>query len=531
MTTPPDWTPRQWAVHVTHLEEQIAFLTQKVETYEAYLRKDAHRQFGASSERSDLEQLALALFNEAEATATPALAPATETITYQRQKKTVGQREAQLAHLPVERITYELPESDQTCEVCQNPLHVMSTEVRRELKVIPAQVTVIEHVQQIYSCRVCEHEALTTPMKIAPAPRPVYPGSLLSASLLADILHQKFTQSVPLYRQSQEWARLGVALSRQTLANWVVFGTHQWPEPLYQALHRALLIQTLLQADETPVQVLHEEGRKASQKSYMWLYRTGRDAPAIVLYDYQPSRGKEHPQAFLKGFRGMLQVDGYAGYHDLPDVVLAGCWAHARRKYMDALKSLRASERDGPSLAREGVDFCNRLFAIERDLRDASPEERLRARQARSRPVLAQFLRWLRTHRAALIPQMPFGKAVTYCLNQWKPLTTFLQDGRLEIDNNRSERSIKPFILGRKNWLFANTPRGARASAIAYSIIETAKENGLNPRAYLAYLFDQLPNQDLQDPTLWERYVPWSPHLPDSVKSPVLPGPTQHTRP
>ena len=329
MTISPDWTPRQWATHVTHLEEQVQVLTKKLEWYEAHFRQAAHRKFGASSERSDVEQLAL--FNEAEATATPALAPATETITYQRQKKTVGQREAQLAHLPVERIMHELPESDQTCDVCHNPLHVMSTEIRRELKVIPAQVTVVEHVQQVYSCRACEHTALTTPIKTAPAPRPVYPGSLLSASLLADILHQKFTQSVPLYRQSQEWARLGVSLSRQTLANWVVFGTHQWLEPLYQAMHRALLLQTLLQADETPVQVLQEEGRKASQKSYMWLYRTGRDAPGIVLYDYQPTRGQEHPRAFLKGFKGILQVDGYSGYHDLPDVVLAGCWAHARR--------------------------------------------------------------------------------------------------------------------------------------------------------------------------------------------------------
>jgi hypothetical protein len=253
----------------------------------------------------------------------------------------------------------------------------------------------------------------------------------------------------------------------------------------------------------------------------MWLYRTGREAPAIVLYDYQPTRSGDHPKASLQGFQGYLHVDGYSGYHDLPDVVLVGCWSHARRKFMEALKSLPAAQRDGPHFVREGLDFCNRLFAIERDLRDATPEERQRARQARSRPVLAQFLWWLRDKRHLILPKSGLGQAVTYCLNQWTPLTNFLRDGRLEIDNNRSERSIKPFVIGRKAWLFAKTPRGARASAIVYSIVETAKENGLNPRKYLQYLFEQLPNRHLQDPALWADLLPWSPALPLSLKNPV----------
>lgn len=519
MTAIPERSPRDWATQVARLEQEVQMLTTKVEWYESQLRLAAQRRFGASEERSDARQLAL--FNEAEAEATPALAPATETITYERPKKTPGQRDAELAHLPVERRVYELPETEQSCAVCHNPLHVMSTEVRRELEVIPAQVKVIEHVQNVYSCRACERAALTTPIKTAPRPRPVYPGSLASASLIAEVLHQKFTQGLPLYRQEQEWARLGVTLSRQTLANWVVYAAHEWLRPLYVQLQSALRLRNIVHADETTVQVLEEDGRTAQQKSYMWLYRTGREAPGVVLYEYQPTRSGDHPKAFLKGFTGYLQVDGYSGYHDIPDVILVGCWSHARRKFTDALKSLPAAQRDGPSLVREGLEFCNRLFAIERDLRDATPEERERARRARSRPVLAQFLWWLRAQRAIALPKSPLGQAVTYCLNQWTPLTNFLRDGRLEIDNNRSERSIKPFVIGRKNFLFAKTPRGAQASAIVYSIVETAKENGLNPRAYLQYLFEQLPNRDRKDPAIWDDLLPWSPALPPTLKTPI----------
>lgn len=253
-----------------------------MEWYEAQFRLARQRQYGASRERSDTRQLEL--FNEAKQEAASALeAPAVETITYDRKKKTVGQRNAALEHLPVERIDYELSEAEQVCEVCQGPLHAMSTEIRRELQVIPAQVKVVEHVQHVYACRPCERDALTTPIRTAPMPRPVYPGSLASASLLTFTLHQKFTEGLPLYRQEQEWVRLGVPLSRQTLANWVVYAAHEWLRPLYAQLRARLLVRDILQADETTVQVLHEDGRPADRKFYMWLYRTGREAPAIVI--------------------------------------------------------------------------------------------------------------------------------------------------------------------------------------------------------------------------------------------------------
>jgi transposase len=522
MMTLTERTPEQWAAEVARLERQIAELQQRVHWYEEQFRLAKHRQFGASQERSDTVQLQL--FNEAETlTGSPVDAPQ-ETITYTRKKKTPGQRDVALAHLPVERITYELPDADRVCDTCQGPLHAMSTEIRRELQVIPAQVKVIEHVQQVYACRQCERDALITPIKTAPMPRPVYPGSLASASLLAFTLHQKFTEHLPLYRQEQEWARLGVPLSRQTLANWVIYAAQTWLKPVYEALKQALVQRDIVQADETTLTVVQEPGRRAEQKSYMWLYRSGREGPPIVLYEYQPGRHGAYARKFLTGFRGYLQCDGYAGYREVPDATLVGCWAHARRRFVESLQTVPPAAREGPSAIREGLEFCNTIFRIERDLRDASPAERHAARQARSRPVLAQFARWLRTQKRQILPQSPLGKAVTYCLNQWKPLTRFLEDGRLEVDNNRSERAIKPFVTGRKNWLFAHTPRGAQASAIAFSLIQTAKENGLEPRAYLQYLFEQLPQRDLSDAASWADCLPWSATLPAHVQARPIPS-------
>lgn len=331
-------------------------------------------------------------------------------------------------------------------------------------------------------------------------------------------MNQKYVEGMPLYRQEQQFARLGIELSRQTLANWMLYGANEWLTPLYDRMHHHLLKQDILHADETTLQVLHEPGRAAETDSYMWLYRTGRLGPPIILYDYQETRGGQHPRKFLTGFKGYLHVDGYGGYNELPDVTLVGCWSHARRKFDEALKALPAANRSAPVAAKEGLEFCNRLFAIERDLKEATPKERYEKRLARSHPVLDAFLAWLHKQSSQVLPKSAFGKAINYCLNQWDKLVAFLQDGRLEIDNNRSERSIKPFVIGRKNWLFSNTPRGARASATIYSIVETAKENGLNPFQYLSYLFEKLPNIDIKDENTLDTFLPWSESLPSICK-------------
>jgi hypothetical protein len=260
----------------------------------------------------------------------------------------------------------------------------------------------------------------------------------------------------------------GVPLSRQTLAHGVIYAAQTWLKPVYEALKQALVHRDIVQADETTLTVVQEPGRQATQKSSLGLYRSGREGPPIVWYEYQPGRHGAYARKFLTGFRGYLQCDGYARYREVPNATLVGCWAHARRHFMESLQTVPPA-----------------------------------VRQARSRPVLAQFARWLRTPKRQTLPQSPLGKAVTYCLNQWKPLTRLLEDGRLEVDNNRSERAIKPFVTGRKNWLFAHTPRGAQASAIAFSLIHTAKEHGWEPRADLQYLFEQLPQRDLANAASW----------------------------
>ena len=474
----------------------IAQLSAENQWLKEQFRLAQHRQFGPSSEHTPTEQQAL-VFNEAEAEASPtAPEPTIETITYHR-RKTKGQREMQLRHLPVDKIEHHLPEAERICAGCGGPLHELTDmeEIRQELKFVPAQVTVVKHFRHKYSCRHCEQHEAHTPIITASMPTPAFPNSLASPSAVAFIMSQKFVEGLPLYRQEQSLARLGVTLSRQTMANWMLAGA-DWLEPLYDRMHEILLTRDILYADETTLQVIREPGRAATTESYLWLYRTGRDGPPIVLYDYQPTRARMHPRTFLQGFQGYLHVDGYQAYEKLPGITLVGCWAHARRGFTDALKALPATVRDAttkPTAAEEGLAFCNKLFAIERALHDVTPEERKDGRLQQSRPVLNAFRAWLERQSLAALPKSALGQAIGYCLHQWPKLIVFLQDGRLELDNNRSERSIKPLVIGRKNWLFAFTPAGAHASAIIYSLVESAKENGLHPYAYLTYLFEQLP--------------------------------------
>jgi transposase len=504
---------------VLGLEQQNAELNARLKWYEEQFRLSRQKQYGASSEKTNPEQLSL--FNEAEDIANPKLEEATlETITYQRRKKQAGQRAELLKDLPVEVIEYRLEEHERVCPCCQGTLHEMSTQIRQELKVIPAQVVVVKHVQYIYACRQCERENVTTPIIKAEMPNPILPGSLASPSMLAYIMDQKYTNSLPLYRQEQQFSRLGFDLSRQTMANWLLATADPWLKIIYNRMHEHLVRRDILHADETTLQVLKEPGRSAESKSYMWLYRTGRDGPAIVLYDYQTTRASKHPDNFLSGFKGYLQTDGYSGYGRLTGITLVGCWAHARRKFTEAIKVLPEAQKDKPVAAKEGLDYCNRLFAIERQLKDLSDQERYEKRLELMQPLLDDFHVWLKRQRQLTIPKSAFGQAITYCLNQWDELSSFLLDGRLEIDNNRAERSIKPFVIGRKNFLFSNTPRGARGSAIIYSIIETAKENNLKPFDYLQYLFEHLPNVDTKNSTVVDSLLPWSDALPDYCRMP-----------
>lgn len=508
-------TTKRLADEVEQLKAEIQWLKEQIG-----LAK--HHQFGSSSEKSSSEQIA-SLFNEAEVCAEPDLpepAALEQIVTYKR-RKAKGQRELDLENLEVVETPYRLPEDQQICPQCSGPLHEMGKEERDEIEHVPATYRIRRHVRYKYACRHCQQEETTTPILAAPMPKPAFPGSLASASSVANIMVQKFVVGTPLYRQEQQFERQGLHLTRQTMANWMIKGAGHL-RPLYDKMHEILLDHDIAHADETVLQVLRQPGRAAQSDSYMWLYRSGRDDPPIVLFEYQPTRAGSHPKSFLAGFIGYLHVDGYVAYECLPGViVLVGCWAHVRRKFDEAIKALPTPARKkAGSAAHVGLGYCNALYEIERDLVQATPDERKAARLERSRPVLDAFKLWLDEQAPKFLSKSLTGKAIGYCRNQWPKLVRFLEDGRLEIDNNRAERSIKPFVMGRKNWLFANTPKGAHASAVIYSLVETAKENGLNPFEYLRTLFERLPNIDPDDPEAITELLPWSQTIQKTCAAP-----------
>ena len=512
------------ACHCRELSDENALLSEKVSGLETQIKQlieenrwmkeqfllSRHKQFGAKSERT-LAQWGL-LFDEAEAMLSQSGKDAQDekTVTYTRKKKSVGHREEVLADLPVETIDYYLSEDEQVCSCCGGPMHEMSTKTREELKIVPAQVSVVRHVRHVYACRHCEKNEISTPVVTAPSPAPIIEKSLASASAIAHIMGMKYVEAMPLYRIEKHFEYFGIEMPRAVLANWMIKGG-ELLYPIYNRMHETLCGLDLLHADETVLQVLKEDGRKAQSKSYMWMYRSGSVGPPIVLYEYQPTRDAEHPRKFLLGFAGHLHVDGYAGYRGMPGVILVGCWAHARRYFMDAQKVLpEAARKDSERLTNIGLKYINKLFAIEEELCNITPDERKAARELRSKPIVDEFKTWLDVQAVQTLPKSTLGKAIAYCQGQWAKLGVFLTDGRLEISNNRAERSIKPFVIGRKNWMFANTPKGARTSAIIYSIVETAKENGLNPYAYLEYVLDHLRMIDREDKSTLDMLLPWS---------------------
>ena len=389
--------------------------------------------------------------------------------------------------------TVLVAQSEQICPECNDPLHRIGKEtIREELKIIPANAILVQHIRHSYGCRKCEMEAETPTIIKAPTLEPVIKGGFASPEAVAHIMVQKFVMGVPLYRQEKEFERQGIMLSRQTMSNWLIKATEDWLSPIYDLLYKQLLERELIFADETEFQVLQEPGRTAQQKSYLWVYRTGNDGkPPIVLSDYKPGRGSEHPKKFLSGYKGFLHTDGWDAYHKLPDVTFVGCWSHARRKYDEALKTLPVKNREGTD-AHKGKLYCDKLFDIERELANLSAEERYKRRLELAQPVMNEYYAWLISFKD--LGKSLFSRAVKYSLDQWKYLKNYLLDGRLELSNNRTERTIKMFVIDRKNFLFANTPRGAQASAVMFSIIQTALENKLNPFDYLVGVFKNAPN-------------------------------------
>ncbi|MDO0824401.1 IS66 family transposase [Desulfosporosinus nitroreducens] len=476
--------------------------------------------YGQSSEKSkyvfgDTNQLSL--FNEAEAESDKKAPEPSKVSISEHTRKAKRTKEELMADLPVVEILCELQEDKLVCGECNGKLRVLGKEtVREELEIIPAQIRVLRYIRQSYVCERCEKETGEATIVKAPTPAPVIKRSLASASTVAHVMYQKYVNGMPLYRQERDWANQGVVLSRATLANWIIRAATDWLMPLWEIMKEHLLEQAVVHADETVIQVLKEEGKKPSSESRMWIYCSGNTGKApVVLFEYQPTRSGEHAKRFLAGFHGILQTDGYSGYNKVLEVTRCGCWSHLRRKYQEAMPKSGTVEG---SAAAVGFEYCNQLFTIERDLEQLSPEKRKLQRQEQSLPVLDAYWTWLETVNP--LKGSKLAEAITYSINQKASLRTFLEDGRIELSNNRAENAIRPFVVGRRGWLFADTKKGAQASAVVYSIVETAKANKLNTYMYLVHLLSKMPGLDFKtDPSLLEDLTPWSQKLPDYCRN------------
>jgi len=476
------------------------------------------RKFGVSSERTGTDDKPSS-FNEAEKNADDCGTEQqqTEHIEYTRRKRQKGKREEFFKDIPVKRVVHELPEEERICKKCGKPMRECGREVvRSELEFIPASFNKVEHEQVIYDCSCCSgHDEEKREIIKSDVPAPVIPKSgVASPSIVAYIISCKYVLAIPLHRLAEEFKRLGIEIPKQNLANWVIYTATTWLAAIWSLLRDELLRNEVIHADESTHQVINEQGRTAKQKSYMWAYFTGRDSlRQVALFEYQMTRAKEHPMTLLAGFHGKLHVDAYAGYLALEEqgVVLSYCWSHVRRKFIDSLKIFPEDERKCYP-ASVGVRYCDHLFFLESyyDEECFTREQRELWRKLLSVPIADEFFVWAGSMLPRVNPKSLFGKAVSYAVNCKERLMNAFYDGRLEISNNRSERGIRAYAVGRANWKFSYSPKGADASAISYSIVETALANGLVPYMYLNYLFETLPNIPK------ERYfecLPWNPQV------------------
>jgi len=410
------------------------------------------------------------------------------------------------AELPRQRIEYDLTEEQKICPCCQNALHRMGEEVSEQLH-MEVKASVLQHVRFKYACRACERNAERTPIVTAPMPTQPLPGSHASAAMIATVTTGKYVDGTPLYRMEHALARAGIAVSRGTLANWIIRPAELHYSRLYAALHQTLLSQPLIHGDETTVQVLKEEGKSAQSKSYMWVYRSAEDCvQPVVLFDYQPGRGQEYPKAFLAGYQGMLMSDGYSAWRTIKAATHLGCLAHSRRMFVDAHKG---QKKKTGGRALQALEYFKALYQVETLAKAELPEGEARIdytyrlRQEHSVPLLEAFKTWLDTQAPQILPESLLGKAISYTRNQWEYLGRYVIDGRAAVDNNILERDIRPFATARNSWLFSDTVAGAKASAMVYSLVLTCRACDVEPYAYLHHVLTELPqraaDEDISD--------------------------------
>ena len=481
-------------------------------------------RFGRSSEKmEDTSQICfqevdgtIVFFNEAEAVYDlNEKEPDELELKSPKQPKRKGKKESDLSGLTVRRIDHYLSEEELEIEFGVNGWKQLPDAISKKYHFVPARVEVEEHHIGVYASKTDEH------MVKADHPKALLHGSLVSPSLGAAIINGKYVNAVPLYRLEQEFQRYGLQITRQNMANWCIRLAEEYLSILYDYLHKELYFYHVIQADETPVLVNHD-GRKAGSKSWMWVYRSGHlyQKRQIVLYEYQQTRNASHPREFLKGYDGICVTDGYQVYHtlekELEELTIAGCWVHCRRRFDEALKLISKSYQK-ESNAFLLMKQIQAIYREEGKLKDLSSDERLKQRQAVIKPLVDAFFAYLKTINVS--KKDKFGDAVGYALNQEKYLRVFLTDGDVPIDNNASERAIRGFCIGKKNWQMIDTIHGAKSSAIIYSIVETAKANNLKPFDYVQHLLEEMPkHMDDRDCSFLENLLPWSEKLPAGIR-------------
>ena len=487
---------------ILYLEEQLKLLKNKF--------------FNRTSEKLTPEELGqMRLFNEIESIIQEEKKSEYTVIPEHKRRK--RGRKALPKDLPREIVIHDLSEEEKI-HGCGRKMNLIGFEKKEELETIPAQFIVIEHHYNKYACP-CEGvdtEGKEGSIRIAPREPSMIPGSIVTPGLLAFTLTNKFCDSLPFYRQEKIFDRLGVAITRQSMCGWAIKAAKKC-KPLKELMKKEIQKGSFIGMDETTVQVLNEKDRKNTTKSYMWVTRGGpRPEKPILLYEYFPTRSAEYIREFIKNYKGYLQCDGYKAYNvavEGKDIILAGCMSHVRRKYYDVVKASK-----NKTSAQMALSYIRKLYIIEKEFRNGKYtfDEIKNTRRKRSNPILEEFKKWLDKRLSQVPPKSLLGKAINYTLSEWPKLLVYLEDGRIPIDNNFVENAIRPFCVGRRNWLFSGNPAGAQASALIYSLIETAKACGLEPYWYLLYLFKKLPKAETEDD--YRKLLPYNVDDP-SIKS------------
>ena len=508
------------------LTAEVRSLNEKMQLMMEQMVLANRNRFGRSSEKmEDASQISfmevdgtIVFFNEAEAVCNlDAPEPEQLEVPTLHPVKKKGKKEQDMSGLPIERVDHYMTEEELTAEFGKNGWKQLPDAISRRYRFVPAKVEVEEHHIGVYSDKKDGH------MVKAKHPRGLLHGSTVSPTLAAAIINGKYVNAIPLYRLEQEFRRYGLAITRQNMANWMIRLGEEYLSVLYDYLHRKLYDYHVIQADETPVLVNHD-GRPAGSKSYMWVYRSGYMYPEkqIVLYEYQRTRNASHPREFLKDFSGICVTDGYQVYHTLEkekeELTIAGCWVHGRRKFEEALATIPA-EGKKESVAWLVMKQIQAIYREEGKLKDLPSKERLAQRQVVIQPLVDALFAYLKQKKEQIVVKGKLEAAFTYLLNQEKYLRVFLNDGDVPMDNNASERAIRGFCIGKKNWEVIDTINGAKTSAVIYSIAETAKANNLKPYEYFEHLLTVIPeHMEDTDRSFLEELLPWSPALPENIR-------------